>query len=45
MNTPYNTLDIPYNIKEWAAETAHGRQVYNYNFRIPGTEIRGWKLL
>jgi hypothetical protein len=38
-------MNTHYNIEEWAAETTRGRQVFNYNYRTLGTEIRGWRLL
>ena len=37
-------MDTRYNIKEWAAGTTRGRQVFNYNYRMLGAEIKGWKL-
>jgi hypothetical protein len=37
-------MNTQYNPEEWAAETTSGRQVFNYNYRMLGAEIRGWKL-
>lgn len=37
-------MNTHYNVEEWAAETTRGRQVFNYNYRMLGTEVRGWKL-
>jgi hypothetical protein len=37
-------MNTQYNVEEWAAETTSGRQVFNYNYRMLGAEIRGWKL-
>ena len=38
-------MNTQYNVDEWAAETTRGRQVFNYNYRMLGTEVKGWKLL
>jgi hypothetical protein len=38
-------MNTHYNVEEWAAGTTRGRQVFNYNYRMLGTEFKGWKLL
>jgi hypothetical protein len=38
-------MNTQYDVKEWAARTTRGRQVYNHNYRMLGTELKGWKLL
>jgi hypothetical protein len=38
-------METPYDVKAWAAETTSGRQVFNYNYRLFGRELRGWELL
>lgn len=38
-------MNTQYDVKEWAARTTRGRQVYNHNYRMQGTELKGWKLL
>lgn len=38
-------MNTHYNVEEWAAGTTRGRQVFNYNYRMLGTEVKGWKLL
>ena len=37
-------MNTHYNAEEWAAETTVGRQVFNYNYRMLGREVQGWKL-
>jgi hypothetical protein len=38
-------MNSRYNIEEWAAATTLGRQVFNFNYRMLGKELKGWKLL
>lgn len=38
-------MNTRYNVEEWAAGTTRGRQVFNYNYRLLGTEVKGWRLL
>lgn len=38
-------MKTQYDLEKWAAETTRGRQVFNFNFRMLGTEIKNWKLL
>lgn len=38
-------MNTHYNVEEWAAGTTRGRQVFNYNYRMLGTEVKGWRLL
>jgi hypothetical protein len=39
------TMNATYDVVVWATETTRGRQVFNYNYRMLATEIKGWKLL
>jgi hypothetical protein len=34
-----------YDIEGWAAGTTGGRQLFNYNYRMHGRELAGWKLV
>jgi hypothetical protein len=43
MATP--TSRPPYDRDAWAAATDLGRRVFNYNYRMTGSEIRGWELV
>lgn len=43
MATP--TPHPPYDRAAWAAATNLGRRVFNYNYRMTGSEIRGWVLV
>ena len=38
-------VDTQYDVEEWARQTSLGRRVFNHNFRVRGTELRGWELL
>jgi hypothetical protein len=38
-------MNTHYDKKEWAAGTTRGRQVFNFNYRMLGTESKGWNLL
>lgn len=38
-------MNEQYSIEEWAAGTTRGRQMFNYNYRMLGNEIKGWKLI
>ena len=38
-------MNTNYDMKAWAAETTHGRQVFNYCYRLSSSEFKGWKLL
>lgn len=38
-------MDSPYNVEEWLATTAAKRAVFNSNYRMTGTEIKGWDLV
>jgi len=38
-------VQTPYKVEEWAAETSHGRRIFNAGFRLRGNELRGWRLL
>jgi hypothetical protein len=38
-------MNSDYDVKEWAAGTTRGRRVFNFGFRLSGSEFRGWKLL
>jgi hypothetical protein len=38
-------MDSPHDVKAWASETTVGRRVYNYDFRLRGREIKGWRLI
>jgi hypothetical protein len=37
-------MNSRYNVEEWAAGTTKGRQIFNYNFRMFGRELRGWEM-
>lgn len=43
MATP--TTELRYDTEAWAATTELGRRVFNYNYRMTGSEIRGWELV
>jgi len=38
-------MHAQYNVEEWAAGTTRGRRVFNYSYRMLGTELKGWELL
>ncbi len=38
-------MNTHYSVEQWAAGTMRGRQVFNYNYRMMGIEVRGWELL
>jgi hypothetical protein len=38
-------METQYDIKAWAGETALGKRVFNYNFRMLGREVTGWQML
>jgi hypothetical protein len=38
-------MNTQYDVEEWATGTTRGRQVFNYSYRMLGTELKGWKLL
>jgi hypothetical protein len=38
-------MSTSYDVEQWAAETVRGRHIYNYQFRLDGGELRGWKLV
>lgn len=44
MATPISH-DPNYDLDAWAAATDFGRRVFNYNYRMTGSEIRGWELV
>ena len=43
MATP--TTNPQYDLDAWAEQTELGRRVFNYNYRMTGSEIRGWELV
>jgi hypothetical protein len=38
-------METPYDIEQWATQITHGRHVFNYNYRMLGSEQKGWELL
>jgi hypothetical protein len=38
-------MNATYDTSKWAAETTLGRHVFNANFRLTGSELRGWELV
>lgn len=38
-------MNATYDPVRWAAETKLGRQIFNFNFRLTGDEMRGWELV
>ena len=38
-------MNTKYDKDEWAAGTTRGRQVFNFRYRLTGSEFEGWKLL
>ena len=38
-------MNTQYSLEEWATGTKRGRQVFNYGYRLSGSEFNGWKLL
>ena len=38
-------MNVTYDTSKWAAETTLGRHVFNVNFRLTGSELRGWELV
>jgi hypothetical protein len=38
-------MSAQYDAETWATETTLGRRVFNVNFRLTGTELRGWELV
>jgi len=38
-------MSTEYDKDEWAAGTTRGRQVFNFGYRLTGSEFKGWKLL
>ena len=38
-------MEPQYDVEQWAAETTLGRHIFNYNYRMTGSELRGWELL
>lgn len=38
-------MESQYDKKEWEAATTLGRRVFNYNFRMTGSELKGWELV
>lgn len=38
-------MNTEYDKNEWAAGTTRGRQVFNFGYRLIGSEFKGWKLL
>ena len=38
-------MDSQYDVKTWANQTTVGRRIYNYDFRLRGGELNGWRLL
>lgn len=38
-------MTVTYDTSKWAAETTLGRHVFNVNFRLTGSELRGWELV
>jgi hypothetical protein len=43
MATP--TTHPQYDLDAWAEQTELGRRVFNYNYRMTGSELRGWELV
>lgn len=43
MATP--TSHPRYDLDAWADDTDLGRRIFNYNYRMTGSEIRGWELV
>jgi hypothetical protein len=38
-------VDKPYDLKDWAARTTRGRQIFNFRYRMRDRDVRGWRLL
>jgi hypothetical protein len=38
-------MNATYDVEEWANGTTRGRQVFNFNYRMLGSELKGWKLV
>ncbi len=42
---PTQNTEPSYDLEAWAAATDLGRRLFNYNYRMTGSEIRGWELV
>jgi hypothetical protein len=38
-------MNTAYNVQEWAAGIERGGQVFNYNYRMLGNELKDWQLI
>ena len=38
-------METSYDVEEWATATTRGRNLFNYNFHLLGSDFRRWDLL
>lgn len=39
------TTESAYNLEEWGVATTTGRHIFNYNYRMTRTDLKGWELV